>query len=49
VRNDWVPLFQQYHVDVVLSGHSHCYNRGATNGVTYLVVGGGGTLDTERV
>ncbi len=50
VRNDWVPLFRQYHVDAVINGHSHNYNRGVTNGVTYLVVGGGGgALDTERV
>jgi hypothetical protein len=50
VRNNWTPLFQQYHVDAVINGHSHYYNRGATNGVTYLVVGGGGgALDTERV
>jgi acid phosphatase type 7 len=50
VRNDWVPLFAQYHVDAVINGHSHNYNRGVTNGVTYLVVGGGGgALDTERV
>jgi hypothetical protein len=50
VRNDWVPLFQQYHVDAVINGHSHCYDRGATKGVTYLIVGGGGgALDTERV
>jgi predicted phosphodiesterase len=50
VRNDWVPLFQQYNVDVVINGHAHNYNRGNTNGVTYTVVGGGGGgLDTERV
>ncbi len=50
VRNDWVPLFRQYHVDAVINGHAHNYNRGVTNGVTYLVVGGGGgALDTERV
>ncbi|HRT56842.1 MAG TPA: metallophosphoesterase [Candidatus Paceibacterota bacterium] len=50
VRNDWVPLFQQYHVDLVINGHAHNYNRGVTNGVVYLVVGGGGgALDTERV
>ena len=50
VRTDWVPLFQQYHVDAVINGHAHNYNRGVTNGVTYLIVGGGGgALDTERV
>jgi hypothetical protein len=50
VRTDWVPLFQQYHVDAVINGHSHCYDRGVTNGVTYLIVGGGGgAVDTERV
>jgi predicted phosphodiesterase len=50
VRTDWVPLFQQHHVDLVINGHAHNYNRGTTNGVVYTVVGGGGgTLDTERV
>jgi len=50
VRNDWVPLFQQYSVDAVINGHAHNYNRGMSNGVTYLIVGGGGgSLDTERV
>jgi 3',5'-cyclic AMP phosphodiesterase CpdA len=50
VRNDWVPLFRQFNVDAVINGHAHNYNRGVTNGVTYLVVGGGGgALDTERV
>jgi hypothetical protein len=50
VRADWVPLFAQYHVDLVINGHAHNYNRGITNGVTYLIVGGGGgALDTERV
>ena len=50
VRNDWVPLFSQHHVDVVINGHAHNYNRGVTNGVTYIVTGGGGgEVDTERV
>jgi len=50
VRNDWVPLFQKYHVDMVINGHSHCYDRGQTNGVTYIVTGGGGGgLDTQVV
>jgi hypothetical protein len=50
VRSDWVPLFRQFNVDLVINGHAHNYNRGTTNGVTYTVVGGGGgVLDTERV
>jgi predicted phosphodiesterase len=50
VQTDWVPLFTQKHVDIVISGHSHAYLRGTTNGVTYIVSGGGGgTIDTERV
>jgi predicted phosphodiesterase len=50
VRNDWVPLFAQKNVDVVIGGHAHNYNRGASNGVTYVISGGGGgTLDIERV
>jgi predicted phosphodiesterase len=50
VRNDWVPLFTQKNVDIVISGHQHSYQRGATNGVVYVVSGGGGgALDTEVV
>jgi predicted phosphodiesterase len=50
VRNDWVPLLAQGNVDVVISGHAHNYNRGLTNGVTYIISGGGGgTIDVERV
>ncbi len=50
VRDDWMPLFQQYNVDMIINGHAHNYNRGVTNGITCLIVGGGGgALDTERV
>lgn len=39
----WVPLFEQYGVQLVLSGHDHNYQRfAARNGVTYVVHGGGG-------
>jgi hypothetical protein len=45
-----VPLFEQQHVDLVLSGNSHNYERThpllggaeAPGGVTYVVSGGGG-------
>lgn len=50
VRNDWTPLFAQGLVDMVICGHAHNYNRGQTNGVTYVITGGGGgILDVERV
>jgi predicted phosphodiesterase len=50
VRSDWVPLFTQKNVDLVISGHQHSYQRGATNGVVYVVSGGGGGyLDTQIV
>jgi len=49
VRNDWVPLFEQNGVDVVVNGHTHAYLRGDRGGVMYLIVGGaGGALDTVR-
>ncbi len=47
VRRDWVPVFEAKSVDLVVSGHAHAYQRGARNGVTYVIVGGGGgALDT---
>lgn len=27
VRKQWVPLFDQYHVDLVINGHNHLYER----------------------
>jgi predicted phosphodiesterase len=37
-----VPLFEQYGVDVVFSGHSHAYERYLNKGIYYIVTGGGG-------
>jgi Iron/zinc purple acid phosphatase-like protein C len=50
VQKDLVPLFQAKRVNLVLSGNSHNYERTypltngvrASNGVTYVVSGGGG-------
>lgn len=43
LRNTLCPLFETYKVDLVLSGHSHFYQRnGPINGVTYVITGGGG-------
>lgn len=41
VQKNWVPLFEQAHVPLVLSGHDHNYQRLQSHGVTYLVSGGG--------
>lgn len=38
----WHPVFAELGVDLVLSGHAHNYERIERDGVTYLVVGGGG-------
>lgn len=38
----WVPLFERHHVDLVLNGHDHDYERFATANTTYVVTGGGG-------
>jgi 3',5'-cyclic AMP phosphodiesterase CpdA len=27
IREAWVPLFDKYQVDLVISGHNHCYER----------------------
>jgi hypothetical protein len=41
----WVPLFERYHVQLVLSAHEHSYQRFAPrNGVVYVVHGGGGQV-----
>jgi len=42
VRETLTPLFEQYGVDVVFSGHHHNYQRSVVDGVTYVVTGGGG-------
>jgi 3',5'-cyclic AMP phosphodiesterase CpdA len=39
----WVPLFERYRVQLVVSGHDHNYQRFAPRrGVRYVVHGGGG-------
>ncbi len=48
VRNDLVPVFEQYNVDFVFNGHMHGYERGELNGVQYVTSGGGGgALDSS--
>ena len=45
IQQQWVPLFEQYDVPLVLAGHDHDYQRSKPiGGVTYLVSGGAATL-----
>jgi len=37
-----VPLYEQYHVDMVFNGHDHDYERSQKSGIYYIVAGGGG-------
>ena len=45
LRQNVVPLLEEYNVDFVFSGHTHDYERGHYNGVYYVVTGGGSWLD----
>jgi hypothetical protein len=38
-RRAMVPLFQEYDIDLYMSGHDHTYQRSVVNGLTYLVTG----------
>jgi hypothetical protein len=35
-------LFTSHHIDLILSGHDHIYERGFASGLPYVVSGGGG-------
>jgi hypothetical protein len=39
----WAPMFERFHVNIVFNGHDHDYERSIVNGVTYIVIGGGGS------
>jgi predicted phosphodiesterase len=42
LRNEYVPLFEAYGVDLVLTGHTHIFERSVKNGIQYLVAGPAG-------
>lgn len=42
IRQYLEPLFDQYDVDIVFSGHDHCYERLLVNDIYYVISGGGG-------
>lgn len=39
IQKYWVPLFEKYTVSLVISGHSHVYQRGRKNNVNYVICG----------
>lgn len=41
-RERYVPILARYHVDLLLAGHDHQYQRGRVDGIDYVVSGGGG-------
>jgi predicted phosphodiesterase len=49
IRSKLTPLFEQYGVRLVFSGHNHNYQRSQVNGITYVVTGGGGGDLSDRV
>jgi predicted phosphodiesterase len=44
IRSEWLPLFKQAGVPLVLSGHDHNYERLEIEGITYIVTGGGSAI-----
>ncbi len=43
VQETFIPVFERYGVDLVVTGHDHNYQRFyPVNGITYVVTGGGG-------
>jgi len=43
IRDEYVPIMEQYKVDLCMAGHNHFYFRGVPiNGITHFVVGSGG-------
>ena len=43
-------LFRRYHVDLVVAGHDHAYERGEERGLHYMVTGGSGApLYAQRI
>jgi predicted phosphodiesterase len=42
VKTTWVPIFEQYDVTMVFTGHDHIYDAYLKDDVYYIVTGGGG-------
>jgi len=41
-RARYVPILARHHVDLLVAGHDHLYQRGEAGGIRYVVSGGGG-------
>lgn len=41
-RERYVPILARHHVELLVAGHDHLYQRGESGGVRYIVSGGGG-------
>src|SRR5690606_29686647 len=42
LRDRWTPLFEQYGVSAVFSGHDHVYSRAEHDDIHYFITGGAG-------
>ena len=42
VKENFIPLFEEYGVDIVFAGHAHGYQHNRLNGIEYIVTAGGG-------
>lgn len=42
LRNELIPLFKEYGVDIVFSGHNHAYERCMADDIYYITTAGGG-------
>ncbi len=42
IKATLVPVFEKYGVNIVFSGHIHCYEKAFSNNIYYITTGGGG-------
>ncbi|MHA1200273.1 MAG: fibronectin type III domain-containing protein [Candidatus Heimdallarchaeaceae archaeon] len=43
INETFVPIFEEYNVSLVLTGHEHAYERLLCNDVNYIIAGGAGS------
>jgi hypothetical protein len=42
LRKSIEPMLSKHHIKLVVQGHQHYYSRSLKDGVTYILLGGGG-------